>query len=372
VSIAAANSSQLNDYSRLEQTVFAPGNVCSVHALVVGAGALGNEVVKALGLIGVGTVTIVDPDLIEPSNLTRSIFLRHAAPGAGKAVTLAAAAAALFPDTRFTAFAAEITDVGFGLISTANLVFGCVDSDLARLEIACISTKLDLPVCDGGLGTPNYSHGRVSFFPGRAAACYGCTLSRRKRAELLTFWDATVRPCATPPGATPNSSTPTMAALTGALQADTGLRRFLEHASAASALELTLDPAPRLESIHLPLSSACPFHAPALRSLLPAGDRRRSVRQFLQASGSAPGVFLALDWPVCVDARCRACLHRWAPLLRCARFRRHGVCPSCASRDILELATIRAIEPASRWSELSLLDLGVPEHHLVTVRSLEP
>src|ERR1035441_4583883 len=157
-----APPSQLNDYSRLEQTLFAPGNVRSLHALVVGAGALGNEVVKALGLLGVGAITIVDPDFVEPSNLTRSIFLRGAAPGSGKAVSVAASAAALFPDTRFIALAAEIADVGFGLVSEAHLLFGCVDSDLARLELAYVSTRLHRPVCDAGLGAPHYSHGRVS------------------------------------------------------------------------------------------------------------------------------------------------------------------------------------------------------------------
>src|ERR1035438_28268 len=130
-----APPSQLSDYSRLEQTLFAPVSVRSLHALVVGAGALGNEVVKDLGLLGVGAITIVDPDFVEPSNLTRSIFLRHAAPGAGKAVSLAASAAALFPDTRCNALAAEIADVGFGLVSEAHLLFGCVDSDLARLQL---------------------------------------------------------------------------------------------------------------------------------------------------------------------------------------------------------------------------------------------
>jgi adenylyltransferase/sulfurtransferase len=340
--------------------------------LVVGAGALGNEVVKALGLLGLGAVTIVDPDIVEPSNLTRSIFLRRASPGSAKAPALAAAAAALFPDTRFSALTAEIADVGFGLVSSAQLIFGCVDSDLARLELACISTRLDRPVCDAGLGAPGASHGRVSFFPGRAAACYGCTLTRRKRAELLTFWDATVRPCAAPPGAAPNTATPTMAALIGALQADTGLRRLLEHAPDASALELTLDSPPRLLSIRLPLSPACPFHAQSADRLLPAGDRRRSARQFLLDSGAPPGASLVLDWPLCVEARCRSCAHRWVPLLRCARFRRFGLCPSCSSRDILELATIRAIAPGSPWCEVRLLDLGVPENHLLTLRDLEP
>jgi len=90
------------------------------------------KVVKALGLIGVGAITIVDPDLVEPSNLTRSIFSPPRRSRAGKAVSVAASAAALFPDTRFNALAAEIADVGLRLVSEAHLLFGCLDSDLAR------------------------------------------------------------------------------------------------------------------------------------------------------------------------------------------------------------------------------------------------
>ena len=44
--------------------------------LVVGAGAIGNEVLKNLALIGVGAVHVLDPDFIEESNLTRSVLFR--------------------------------------------------------------------------------------------------------------------------------------------------------------------------------------------------------------------------------------------------------------------------------------------------------
>ena len=46
--------------------------------MVVGAGALGNEVLKNLALLGIGTVYLVDFDRIEQSNLTRSVLFRPA------------------------------------------------------------------------------------------------------------------------------------------------------------------------------------------------------------------------------------------------------------------------------------------------------
>ena len=44
--------------------------------LVIGAGALGNEVVKNLALLGVGNLVIADMDTIELSNLSRSVLFR--------------------------------------------------------------------------------------------------------------------------------------------------------------------------------------------------------------------------------------------------------------------------------------------------------
>ncbi len=53
--------------------------------LVVGAGALGNEIVKNLALLGVGSIVIVDLDEIEPSNLARCVMFRTEDEGRAKA-----------------------------------------------------------------------------------------------------------------------------------------------------------------------------------------------------------------------------------------------------------------------------------------------
>ena len=51
--------------------------VKNAKVMVVGAGALGNEVLKNLALFGVGNIYIVDFDTIEYSNLTRSVLFRE-------------------------------------------------------------------------------------------------------------------------------------------------------------------------------------------------------------------------------------------------------------------------------------------------------
>src|SRR5205085_463241 len=132
----------------------------------------------------------------EASNLTRSVFYSYYnSTGQKKAQVLADVCGKLFPNTRFDALPLEIADVGFQDLKDVDLLFSCVDSDLARLETAYVATKLDIPVADAGLGADNYSHGRVTWFGGRRAACYGCLLSRQARREILTFSNTSVRSC---------------------------------------------------------------------------------------------------------------------------------------------------------------------------------
>jgi len=81
----------------------------SARVLVIGAGALGNEIIKNLALLGVGNVVIADKDTIENSNLSRSVLYREADAGRSKAVVAAAAARDIYPAINATALAAWTT-----------------------------------------------------------------------------------------------------------------------------------------------------------------------------------------------------------------------------------------------------------------------
>src|SRR5690606_21990413 len=64
---------------------------------VIGAGAIGNEVVKNLCLLGVGAIDVYDFDTVEVHNLTRSVLLREADVGTGKATAVARRAQEMDP-----------------------------------------------------------------------------------------------------------------------------------------------------------------------------------------------------------------------------------------------------------------------------------
>ena len=64
---------------------FSQAEVAGARMAVVGAGAVGNEVLKCLALLGVGALDIFDCDRVELHNLTRSVLFRESDVGRSKA-----------------------------------------------------------------------------------------------------------------------------------------------------------------------------------------------------------------------------------------------------------------------------------------------
>jgi molybdopterin/thiamine biosynthesis adenylyltransferase len=145
--------------------------------LVVGAGALGNEIVKNLALLGVGNVLIADLDRIENSNLSRSVLYRESDNGRFKAEVAAEAARGIYPEIRVGAFNGNVVhDLGAGVFRWADVVIGGLDNREARLAINRHCQRVERPWIDGAIeaiaGTA-----RV-FLPGEGA-CDCCKTAGR-------------------------------------------------------------------------------------------------------------------------------------------------------------------------------------------------
>ena len=84
--------------------------------LVIGAGALGNEIVKNCALTGIGNILVADMDRIEHSNLTRSVLFRESDNGKYKAEVACRTAREIYPDTRAHPFIGNVVhDLGLGV-----------------------------------------------------------------------------------------------------------------------------------------------------------------------------------------------------------------------------------------------------------------
>ena len=104
--------------------------------LVIGAGALGNEILKNLALLGVGNVLVADLDKIENSNLSRSILYREADCGQSKAEVAARRVREIYPGIRSQAFHGNVVyDLGLGVYRWADVVIGGLDNREARVAI---------------------------------------------------------------------------------------------------------------------------------------------------------------------------------------------------------------------------------------------
>jgi len=152
--------------------------IAGATAVVVGAGALGNEVVKNLVLLGWGRIAVVDFDRVEAANLTRSVFFRPSDVGSGipKAVALAVRAGELNPDARIRPVCADVNGgLGLGWLCQADVVLGCLDNRLARLAINAMAQRAQTPWVDGAIAELD---GSVAVYLPGQGACYRCTLGR--------------------------------------------------------------------------------------------------------------------------------------------------------------------------------------------------
>ena len=149
--------------------------LASARVLVVGAGALGNEVLKNLALVGIGTVLIVDFDEIEKSNLARSVLFRTSDCGRPKAEVAAESMREMNPDTNALAIHADIlSGVGLGVFRDVDVVIGCLDNREARLWVNRQCWKVGTPWVDGGIQEIN---GVVKVFTPPDSACYECGMT---------------------------------------------------------------------------------------------------------------------------------------------------------------------------------------------------
>lgn len=148
--------------------------------LIVGAGALGNEVLKNLLLVGVGSIEVIDLDTIERSNLARCVFFRESDSGRFKAEAIADAARDFNPDCRIVAHVGNVTHRGVSWFGSFDLVIGALDNREARLWINQCCRKLGVTWIDGAI---EGIRGVVKVFP-PAGACYECTLGEQDRVIL--------------------------------------------------------------------------------------------------------------------------------------------------------------------------------------------
>jgi len=172
------NDAQLLRYSRHilldEFGVEGQGRLLRTHVLVIGAGGLGSPVALYLGSAGVGTITIVDDDVVDLTNLQRQIAHAVDRLGQPKVRSAAAAIARLNPEVRVVAMQARADAPMLAtLVAAADVVVDCSDNYATRhaVNAACVQHARPLVT-----GAAIRFDGQVAVFDTRTAdsPCYAC------------------------------------------------------------------------------------------------------------------------------------------------------------------------------------------------------
>jgi len=152
--------------------------------LIVGAGTIGNELVKNLSLSGVSDITIVDMDIYKYLNLPRSPMITRldveAEGGNYKAVALAKRVVERCPfSITVTAIVTDITKLGWGFFEEFDLIMSPVDSWGIRKYVDRGCRLYGKTHITAGTGVQKTIKGRMEgdvivSFPD-ADACYVCT-----------------------------------------------------------------------------------------------------------------------------------------------------------------------------------------------------
>jgi molybdopterin/thiamine biosynthesis adenylyltransferase len=146
--------------------------------MVIGAGAIGNEVVKNLVLIGVGTIILIDYDYINPSNLNRCILfnVENAGQKEYKVNAVKSACEKLNPKVKVRTIKEDLNDIDKTLYKNSDVICSCVDNIEARLEANNYAYYFEKPFVDAGIdeffGTVQSVYSGV-----KDAACLQCNIS---------------------------------------------------------------------------------------------------------------------------------------------------------------------------------------------------
>lgn len=338
--------------------------VQNAKVLVIGAGALGNEVIKNLALMGIGNLFIVDFDKVEAANLSRSVLFRESDNNRSKAEIAAARAKSINPQVHVQYKNADVTtQLGLGILRRMDVIIGCLDNREARLAVNRFCYWVNRPWVDGAI---QELLGLVRVFVPGQGACYECTLTEQALRDLSMRYSC-------PLLARQNillgkvPTTPTIASIIGGMQSQEALKlindmpvepgKVVHYNGMVNEMHTTAySPREDCES-HWTYGEITELPARAERTTL--ADLLRIARADL-----GPDAMIELDQELITSLRCPNC-HTVEEILRPlseVTFEA-GHCPTCG---ILRESTLtHIISGEEKFLHRTLASVGVPPLHIL-------
>jgi adenylyltransferase/sulfurtransferase len=172
------NDQQLDRYARhiVLRDIGGAGQakLLSSHVLLIGAGGIGCPAIQYLAAAGVGTISVVDDDIVSLSNLQRQILYSESDIGAAKVDAAGAAVARLNPDVTFHGLKQRIDRAtSADILSGVDVVIDGCDNFATRLIVNDLCLAAKVPLVSAAIGQ---FHGQIGTFTGWQddAPCYRC------------------------------------------------------------------------------------------------------------------------------------------------------------------------------------------------------
>ncbi|MCE7795752.1 HesA/MoeB/ThiF family protein [Sphingobium sufflavum] len=177
-SAAPLTDQQLERYARhiVLKEIGGAGQIrlLGAHVAVVGAGGLGCPAIAFLAAAGVGTIRVIDPDIVSLSNLQRQILFGTADIGRPKAEAVQSAVALLNPDVHVVAINQRLEAANAAvLLRDVDVILDGCDNFETRLAVSDAATLLRTPLVSAAVGAFD---GQIGVWRGWEAGqpCYRC------------------------------------------------------------------------------------------------------------------------------------------------------------------------------------------------------
>ena len=135
---------------------------------IVGVGGTGSVVAEQLAHLGVSDFVLIDPDIVDETNLNRLVGATPLDVGTAKTAVVGHLIQAVNPTASVKTICRDVTDVEVAeTLVDLDAVFGCTDSHASRAILNQLAYQYYVPLFDLGVGIVA-QQGRVTHISGRA------------------------------------------------------------------------------------------------------------------------------------------------------------------------------------------------------------
>ncbi len=149
--------------------------------LCIGAGGLGSPSSMYLAAAGIGTIGMIDDDVVDASNLQRQILHSTKSVGTAKVDSAEATLRGLNPDVKVDKHRTRITaDNAIELITPYDVIIDGADNFATRYLVNDVALRLGKPVIHASIFR---FEGQLTVFPANGSPCYRCLYPQPPPAE---------------------------------------------------------------------------------------------------------------------------------------------------------------------------------------------